>query len=132
MLYVSVAVALLATSVSGEPVKRQTNGVNTGVSPFIASTLTFDMHISKIASVLLEVFHGHVLISRQIFPNSTYPNAVDPAAIPGSQSFETSAPFYPSPWGSGAGDWATAYEQARAFVSQLTLMEKVNLTTGVG
>jgi hypothetical protein len=43
-----------------------------------------------------------------------------------------SPPAYPSPWGSGAGDWAAAYEKARAFVSQLTLMEKVNLTTGTG
>lgn len=30
------------------------------------------------------------------------------------------------------GDWATAYTKARAFVSQLTLQEKVNLTTGTG
>ncbi|KIX06192.1 uncharacterized protein Z518_04166 [Rhinocladiella mackenziei CBS 650.93] len=44
----------------------------------------------------------------------------------------TSPPSYPSPWGSGAGDWGAAYEKARAFVSQLTLLEKVNLTTGVG
>ncbi|EHY54565.1 hypothetical protein HRR83_004314 [Exophiala dermatitidis] len=44
----------------------------------------------------------------------------------------TSPPSYPSPWGSGSGDWAAAYEKARAFVSQLTLLEKVNLTTGVG
>src|SRR3954467_14649273 len=42
----------------------------------------------------------------------------------------TSPPSYPSPWGSGLGDWGTAYEKAHAFVSQLTLMEKVNLTTG--
>ena len=46
--------------------------------------------------------------------------------------FWTSPPSYPSPWGSGAGDWASAYQKARAFVSQLTLLEKVNLTTGVG
>ena len=44
----------------------------------------------------------------------------------------TSPPSYPSPWGTGAGNWSSAYEQARAFVSQLTLLEKVNLTTGVG
>ena len=44
----------------------------------------------------------------------------------------TSPPSYPSPWGSGAGDWGAAYEKAHAFVSQLTLLEKVNLTTGVG
>ena len=43
-----------------------------------------------------------------------------------------SPPKYPSPWGRGSGNWSGAYEQARAFVSQLTLAEKVNLTTGVG
>ena len=43
-----------------------------------------------------------------------------------------SPPSYPSPWGSGSGDWADAYTKARAIVSQMTLLEKVNLTTGVG
>jgi beta-glucosidase len=32
----------------------------------------------------------------------------------------------------GSGDWAAAYAKAKAFVGQLTLVEKVNLTTGVG
>lgn len=31
-----------------------------------------------------------------------------------------------------ADGWAEAYIQAKDFVSQLTLAEKVNLTTGVG
>ncbi|MCJ1264141.1 hypothetical protein MMC22_004012 [Lobaria immixta] len=44
----------------------------------------------------------------------------------------TSPSYYPSPWGSGAGEWADAYTKARAFVKQLTLLEKVNLTTGNG
>ncbi|TVY83615.1 Beta-glucosidase A, partial [Lachnellula suecica] len=44
----------------------------------------------------------------------------------------TSDPFYPSPWMNGQGDWADAYAKAKAFVGQLTLLEKVNLTTGVG
>ena len=43
-----------------------------------------------------------------------------------------SPPSYPSPWGSGAGGWADAYAKARQIVSQMTLLEKVNLTTGVG
>lgn len=33
---------------------------------------------------------------------------------------------------SGAGDWADAYAKAQAFVRQLTLAEKVNMTSGVG
>uniref|UniRef100_UPI003CC92269 beta-glucosidase n=1 Tax=Thermoascus aurantiacus TaxID=5087 RepID=UPI003CC92269 len=43
-----------------------------------------------------------------------------------------SPPFYPSPWMDGNGEWAEAYRRAVDFVSQLTLAEKVNLTTGVG
>ncbi|KAL8676101.1 MAG: hypothetical protein Q9186_007344 [Xanthomendoza sp. 1 TL-2023] len=67
------------------------------------------------------------------FPNSTYANATspDPAAAE-SPDPPFSPPFYPSPWGSGAGNWSNAYDKARAFVGQLTLLEKVNLTTGVG
>ncbi|KAL2278160.1 hypothetical protein FJTKL_14958 [Diaporthe vaccinii] len=34
--------------------------------------------------------------------------------------------------GEGLGDWADAYTKARSLVSQLTLEEKVNLTTGTG
>ena len=66
------------------------------------------------------------------FPDTTYPNATVPYAVAGAKTNQTSPPKYPSPWGTGLGDWAAAYEQARAFVSQLTLTEKVNLTTGVG
>nr|AFH41575.1 beta-glucosidase [Periconia sp. BCC 2871] len=45
----------------------------------------------------------------------------------------TSPPFYPSPWmDPSAAGWAEAYTKAQAFVRQLTLLEKVNLTTGVG
>ncbi|PGG96396.1 hypothetical protein AJ80_09832 [Polytolypa hystricis UAMH7299] len=43
-----------------------------------------------------------------------------------------SPPYYPSPWASGPGEWAEAYAKARQFVSELTLAEKINLTTGVG
>ena len=31
-----------------------------------------------------------------------------------------------------AKGWEDAYVKAKAFVSQLTLLEKINLTTGVG
>ncbi|KAH8704859.1 beta-glucosidase I [Talaromyces proteolyticus] len=43
-----------------------------------------------------------------------------------------SPPYYPSPWTDGSGEWAEAYEKARNFVSELTLLEKINLTTGTG
>jgi hypothetical protein len=44
-----------------------------------------------------------------------------------------SPPKYPSPWARDDPDgWTDAYAKAVQFVSQLTLLEKVNLTTGVG
>lgn len=40
---------------------------------------------------------------------------------------------YPSPWMDPSADgWADAYIKAKEFVSQLTILEKVNLTTGIG
>lgn len=49
------------------------------------------------------------------------------------QPLAVSDPFYPSPWmNPHAHGWEEAYAKAKQFVSQLTLMEKVNLTTGVG
>ena len=68
------------------------------------------------------------------FPDTTYPNAIsnDPVVVAGSKANQSSPDGYPSPWGEGVGDWADAYSKAKAFVSQLTLLEKVNLTTGVG
>jgi beta-glucosidase len=43
-----------------------------------------------------------------------------------------SPPSYPSPWMRGGLGWDDAYAKATTFVSQLTLLEKVNLTSGVG
>ena len=48
-------------------------------------------------------------------------------------SLAHSPPVYPSPWmNSKAPGWEEAYSKAKDFVSQLTLLEKVNITTGVG
>ncbi|KAK4580255.1 hypothetical protein LTR86_000458 [Recurvomyces mirabilis] len=68
------------------------------------------------------------------FPNTTYPGfeSSNPYAVAGSLANQTSPPKYPSPWGAGTGEWTAAYAKARAFVRQLTLEEKVNLTTGTG
>lgn len=45
----------------------------------------------------------------------------------------SSPPHYPAPWMNPEADgWQNAYAQAKDFVSQMTLLEKVNLTTGVG
>ncbi|KAG4027994.1 hypothetical protein MFRU_025g00600 [Monilinia fructicola] len=58
--------------------------------------------------------------------------AVFAASISAQHDGDFSPPSYPSPWMNGKGDWADAYAKAKKFVSQLTLLEKVNLTTGVG
>ena len=54
-----------------------------------------------------------------VFANAQLENAYSP-------------PSYPSPWAQGGNGWQDAYAKAQQFVSQLTLLEKVNLTTGVG
>ncbi|KAI0416324.1 glycoside hydrolase superfamily [Xylaria grammica] len=42
-----------------------------------------------------------------------------------------SPPVYPSPQGTGTGDWADAYSQAKDLVSELSREEKVTLTGGI-
>ncbi|KAI0015325.1 glycoside hydrolase family 3 protein [Xylariomycetidae sp. FL0641] len=42
------------------------------------------------------------------------------------------APFYPAPFGGWSSDWSESYERAVALVSNMTVAEKVNLTTGTG
>ena len=66
------------------------------------------------------------------YPSSTYENATEEYTTLDDLTGAFSPPKYPSPWGEGLGDWDRAYAQARDFVAQLTLLEKVNLTTGVG
>jgi hypothetical protein len=63
---------------------------------------------------------------------STAPGSPNGTA-PGDLNNAYSPPYYPSPWvDSSAAGWTDAVAKAQAFVSQLTLLEKVNLTTGVG
>ena len=65
------------------------------------------------------------------FPAATYPDAQSPN-LAAQKDSTFSPPYYPSPWGNGDGDWGEAYTKAREFVNKLTILEKVNLTTGVG
>lgn len=43
-----------------------------------------------------------------------------------------SPPWYPSPRGGTVREWVDAYHKASSLVSQMTLVEKVNITTGTG
>ncbi|KAJ5364161.1 beta-glucosidase A [Penicillium cataractarum] len=54
------------------------------------------------------------------------------ATVANAKDLAYSPPYYPSPWATGEGEWAEAYRRAVDFVSNLTLAEKVNLTTGAG
>lgn len=65
------------------------------------------------------------------FPNSYYASLADEGVSVGEFN-ATSAPKYPSPWMDGSGGWEEAYARARDFVAQLTVPEKVNLTSGTG
>jgi hypothetical protein len=42
------------------------------------------------------------------------------------------APYYPTPHGGWLDSWKEAYTKAQALVSQMTLAEKTNITSGVG
>ena len=44
----------------------------------------------------------------------------------------SSPPYYPTPNGGWLPNWSEAYEKAHKVVSNMTLAEKVNLTTGTG
>ena len=43
-----------------------------------------------------------------------------------------SPPYYPAPKGGWAPTWTEAYRKAKLLVEQMTLAEKVNVTTGIG
>ncbi|TAQ87860.1 hypothetical protein B7494_g3820 [Chlorociboria aeruginascens] len=74
-----------------------------------------------------------LLICLALFLGRRGPQLTSQQALPNSTLFGIkSDPFYPSPWMNGALEWADAYAKAKDFVSQLTLLEKVNITTGVG
>jgi beta-glucosidase len=43
-----------------------------------------------------------------------------------------SPPWYPTPRGGTVGSWQQSYDKAREMVERMTLVEKVNITTGTG
>ncbi|KAJ9409196.1 CAZyme family GH3 [Paecilomyces variotii] len=63
------------------------------------------------------------------------PSHVDPADIlkrdPVPAGYQ-SPPYYPTPKGGWVSDWAEAYAKAYDVVSNMTLAEKINMTTGTG
>ena len=43
-----------------------------------------------------------------------------------------SPPYFPAPKGGWLADWADSYAKAAKLVDQMTLAEKVNITTAIG
>jgi beta-glucosidase len=43
-----------------------------------------------------------------------------------------SPPWYPTPLGGSVSAWEDSYSKAKAMVERMTLVEKVNVTTGTG
>jgi beta-glucosidase len=41
-------------------------------------------------------------------------------------------PYYPAPYGGWIESWADSYDKAKALVDEMTLAEKVNITSGTG
>lgn len=60
------------------------------------------------------------------------PIADSPLAARDSDDAYTSIPYYPAPKGGWVSSWSDTYEKAHRVVSNMTLAEKVNLTTGTG
>ncbi|KAJ5169240.1 uncharacterized protein N7482_004834 [Penicillium canariense] len=67
-------------------------------------------------SLLLSLSMGTISLS-QVITSDTY-------------FYGQSPPVYPSPEGTGSGNWESAYQKARSFVGKLTVEEKLNFTAG--
>ncbi|OTA66143.1 glycoside hydrolase family 3 protein [Hypoxylon sp. EC38] len=71
-------------------------------------------------------------IAASISPAASGPLEPSQSSVRDNEQW-VSEPFYPSPWMNPEADgWTEAYQKAKDFVSKLTLLEKVNLTTGTG
>jgi beta-glucosidase len=69
-------------------------------------------------------------VAALLFDSAVAQTAAERAALSLFWDYGRSPPVYPSPQGAGTGDWASAYEQARAIVAQMTNLEKQNITIG--
>ncbi|KAI1097380.1 glycoside hydrolase family 3 protein [Jackrogersella minutella] len=91
----------------------------------VSMTVTALSNIHTMLSALIYIFAGL----------ATWGHGVGTAAqsiiTDDTAFYGQSPPVYPSPNGTGSGDWVDAYKKARALVAQLTLEEKVNLTGGI-
>ena len=98
------------------------------------SFITLDLEICKIlASVVVQLALSERSSSIQLGQQTNRMRETKAAliALAGcATALDGTLPSgYPSPWGTGGVGWDDAYAKAKEFVSQLTLTEKVNLTS---
>nr|AAY33982.1 beta-glucosidase [Thermoascus aurantiacus]AAY33983.1 beta-glucosidase [Thermoascus aurantiacus] len=75
------------------------------------------------------------LTAVSLFLSSVFSSPIDTSGNVRRDSVPTgyeSPPYYPAPPGGWVSDWAPAYAKAYEVVSNMTLAEKVNMTTGTG
>lgn len=95
------------------------------------------VHYTELAIVRVHSFHDHIAAmnkSLTLFVLALSMATASPVELVERQSQDPfhSPPYYPAPKGGWAPTWAASYAKAQALVSQMTLAEKVNVTTGVG
>ncbi|KAK4038780.1 glycoside hydrolase [Parachaetomium inaequale] len=71
-------------------------------------------------SLALSPFVASPALARSVGPRDAVPEGYH------------AAPYYPTPHGGWLDSWRDAYTKAHALVSQMTLAEKTNITSGVG
>lgn len=76
-----------------------------------------------IGFILTIIMLGMLLSSGSVFVYEKYQE---------EPPYGQSPPWYPSPKGGTAKSWVASYEKASKMVSRMTLVEKVNITTGTG
>lgn len=67
--------------------------------------------------------HGNVYYTRSRWSEIGYGWLMGP---------QDSPPWYPSPRGGTVKRWADSYSKAKGLVERMSLVEKVNVTTGTG
>ncbi|KAI6838998.1 glycoside hydrolase family 3 protein [Hortaea werneckii] len=79
---------------------------------------------SRFCCILVFVFFGTLFLLLSAGGLWVYKN--------GTPRYGESEPWYPSPRGGTVKKWADSYKKAADLVRQMTLVEKVNVTTGTG
>lgn len=91
---------------------------------FYLSMLAFTFFPVSSTSYVLRDAHAQQSARRAYEESLTKRESVPPGYV--------AAPYYPTPLGGWVPEWADAYSRAHAIISNMTLAEKVNLTTGTG